>query len=108
MGRNAAFADDIFTRQEQKYCRSHRNPHVFFAGRFAAKEAYLKAIGTGFLTIGIFGEIEVLNLPSGRPVLGLSGWARTLMGRLSVHNVSVSISHTPEFAVSSVILTGVN
>ncbi|MBF0318894.1 MAG: holo-ACP synthase [Nitrospirae bacterium] len=104
MDNNAAFVKEIFTEEEQLYCLRHRNPHVHFAGRFAAKEAFLKAAGTGFLNAGIFREIEVMVMPSGRPSLRLSGWAVKLLKRLKAHESAVSISHTPQFAVSSVII----
>ncbi|MBF0553317.1 MAG: holo-ACP synthase [Nitrospirae bacterium] len=106
MDRNEAFAADVFTRQEREYCLRHRHPHVHFAGRFAAKEAFLKAIGTGFSAVGIFRGIEVSVMPSGRPALELRGWAGSLLTRLKVSEATVSISHTPQYAVSSVILVG--
>lgn len=104
MERNETFAEDIFTQEEQRYCLRHRHPHVHFAGRFAAKEAFLKAIGAGFSTVGVLREIEVSSMPSGRPILRLSGWAVSLLKRLKASEVAVSISHTPDYAVSSVIL----
>ncbi|MBF0487650.1 MAG: holo-ACP synthase [Nitrospirae bacterium] len=104
MDRNEAFAADVFTQREREYCLRHRHPHVHFAGRFAAKEAFLKAIGVGFSTIGVFSGIEVSVMPSGRPTLELNGWADRLVRRLRAQEATVSISHTPQFAVSSVIL----
>ncbi|MEO5359501.1 MAG: holo-ACP synthase [Nitrospirota bacterium] len=106
MDRSAVFVEDIFTQEEQRYCLSHRDPYVHFAGRFAAKEAFLKAIGSGFTAIGIFRRIEISVMPSGRPALRLNGWLDNLMRRLNASGASVTISHTPEYAVSSVILLG--
>ncbi|MCG6552614.1 MAG: holo-ACP synthase [Candidatus Magnetominusculus sp. LBB02] len=103
---SAAFVEDVYTSDERAYCMGHRYPHVHFAGRFAAKEAFLKATGAGFTSVGVFRQIEVGACPSGRPVLKLSGWAGRLLRRLNASGISVSISHTPEFAVASVILSG--
>ena len=78
LARNPGFADELFTEEERVYCLSRRNPTLHFAGRFAAKESYLKALGTGI--DHIFQEIEIRATNSGKPEIviraGLQRWQR--------------------------------
>lgn len=106
--RHTDFTADIFTPKEREYCASKRDPHVHFAGRFAAKEACIKALGTGFSGIGIdslFQEIEVTHHVSGRPGLSVSGWAERVCRKKKIDRLTVSISHSANYAVATVILT---
>lgn len=106
MSAHAAFAEEIFTAREREYCRSMPDPYVHFAGRFAAKEACVKALGTGLSGIGIdaaFGEIEVRAEKSGKPVLVLTGWMAKIGQKKHIYQNSVSISHSGDYAVASVI-----
>lgn len=103
-----AFANEVFTEREREYCLSRRDPYVHFAGRFAAKEATLKALGTGLSGDGIdgaLGEIEVAPDRTGRPGLSLSGWTAKVGARKNIRQHTVSISHSGDYAVASVILT---
>ena len=107
--RNGEFETDIFTEREREYCRSRKNPYLHFAGRFAAKEACLKALGTGISGSGIdhaFREIEIVPDASGKPHLSMSGWTAKMSGRKKIGHLSVSISHSADYAVATVILTG--
>ncbi len=100
-------ASEIFTDREREYCFSRPNPYVHLAGRFAAKEACMKALGTGLSGSGIDGallEIEVVPEKSGRPSLRLSGWTEKIGRRKRVNQYTVSISHSGDFAIASVIL----
>ena len=109
MLRNRNFVYDIFTEKEMLYCQSQKNQYMHFAGRFAAKESFVKAIGTGFAGTGIdnlFNEIEVIPSASGKPQLFMRGWAERLAKKRKIHQWSVSISHTADYAVASVILVG--
>lgn len=102
------FAEEIFTDREREYCYSRPDPYVHLAGRFAAKEACLKALGTGLSGSGIDGalrEIEVTSEKSGRPVLSVSGWTEKIGRRRKIYQYTVSISHSGDFAIASVILT---
>lgn len=102
------FAEEIFTDREREYCFSRPNPYVHLAGRFAAKEACLKALGTGLSGSGIdaaLREIEVTSEKSGRPVLSVSGWTEKIGRRRKIYQYTVSISHSGDFAIASVILT---
>ena len=98
------FLDRIYTRGEQRYCQSKANSYERFAARFAAKEAGMKAIGTGW-NFGVrWVDIEVVNEPSGRPTLALAGAAGSFAGRLKATRISVSLTHTAETAFAVVIL----
>jgi len=106
-GRHRAFLSDIFTQGEMEYCLSMKDPHQHFAGRFAAKEACLKALGIGLSSAGTghtLKEIEISRHPSGRPLLLLNGWAATISKRKRINQHTVSISHTSGTAVATVML----
>ena len=77
-----------------------------YAGRFAAKEAGMKAIGTGWKRGVRWQDFEVSNLPSGRPTLKLHGEAARIAGQLGVKLISLSITHTAELGMAHVILEG--
>jgi holo-[acyl-carrier protein] synthase len=105
--RNSQFIQDIFTEQERSYCHSMKESCRHFAGRFAAKESYLKALGTGLSGSGIdhvLREIEVVPKASGKPQISVSGWARKITKKKKISQCSVSISHTANHAVATVIL----
>ena len=107
--RNKQFIPDIFTQREQEYCLSRKDPYVHFAGRFAAKEACMKALGWGLSLTGIdkmFLEIEITQQPSGQPLLFLSGWALKIGQKKRIHQHTVSISHAGQTAIAMVILVG--
>lgn len=107
--KNRQFASDIFTEQERTYCLSMKDPSIHFAGRFAAKEAFLKAIGRGIAGPGIdhiFQEIEIRRLRSGRPCLSVKGRAAQASKKKRISQFTVSISHSSNYVVASVILFG--
>ena len=109
LARNPGLADELFTEGEREYCLSRRDPSPHFAGRFAAKESYLKALGAGLRGTGIdhiFQEIEVCATNSGKPEIVLHGWAAKVAGRRKIRHCTVSISHASRYAVASVLLTG--
>ena len=110
-GRNRDFLSDIFTPGEMEYCFSMKDPHPHFAGRFAAKEACLKALGIGLSPTGTghsLREIEISRHPSGRPLLLLNGWAASISRRKRICQHTVSISHTSGTAVATVMLVADN
>jgi len=105
--RHSQFIFDIFTERERAYCESMKDPYPHLAGRFAAKESYLKALGTGISGPGInsiFQEIEVIPAASGKPEVSVSGWAEKIAKRKRISQCSLSISHTLHYAVATVIL----
>ena len=98
------FLHRVFTTHEIAYCLAKANRFERLAARFAAKEALLKAIGTG-LTQGVsWHDVEVSNLPSGRPTLRLSGQAAVHAQRLGARRIHVSLTHTATMAMAVVIL----
>jgi holo-[acyl-carrier protein] synthase len=98
------FLDRIFTEREIAYAESKANKYERFAARFAAKEAGMKAIGTGWRGGIRWRDFEVANLPSGRPTLRFHGRAAEVAEKLSVRNVALSITHTSEQALAIVTL----
>ncbi|MGE5239029.1 MAG: holo-ACP synthase [Chloroflexota bacterium] len=105
--RHPGFVRDMFTDREKVYCESRKDRDLHLAGRFAAKESYLKALGTGFPGAGIdriFREIEVVPNPAGRPEIVVDGWAARLSRKKKITQCSVSITHAGEYAVAAVIL----
>lgn len=107
--KNSRFVSDIFTEKEREYCDSKKDPYIHYAGRFASKEAGLKALGIGISGGGIdnaFKEIEVTTGKSGRPSLSFSGWTGKVSRRKGIDQFTVSISHSENYAVATVILAG--
>lgn len=102
----AGFAARVFTRREQDYCNSRGVQSTqSYAARFAAKEAFLKAIGTG-LRGGRLTEIEVVNDDMGRPQLALHGYFKDFAAGLGAERLHLTLSHTKELAMAQVILEG--
>ncbi len=101
------FLDRCFTQAEQRYCRAHpKRCYEHYAGRFAAKEAALKALGTGWRDGIAWTDVEVVRKPSGEPVLKVTGHAERLAQQKGITQWQVSVSHTAEHAVASVIAAG--
>jgi holo-[acyl-carrier protein] synthase len=98
------FLDRVYTAAEQAYCLRKRKSAESFAARFAAKEAGAKALGTG-ISYGVsWLEIEVVRQGGGRPTLQFHGRAALIAGRLGVTSAALSITHTDELAMASVLL----
>ena len=100
------FLERVFTPAERAYVERKRNRFERYAARFAAKEAAMKAIGTGWNRGVRWQDFEVTNLPSGKPTLRFSGKAGELVEKLGVKSVALSISHTETLAIAEVILEG--
>ena len=100
------FVHRIYTPAEIAYVERKANRFERYAGRFAAKEAGMKAIGTGWKRGVRWRDFEVSNLPSGRPTLRLHGVAAKLAGEMGVKSISLSITHTAEMGMAQVILEG--
>ena len=99
-----AFLRRIYTDREREYCEGKVNAAEHFAARFAAKEAVSKAFGTGIGEKIGFLDIEILNQKSGAPCIVLLGKAELLSEARGVTEVLVSLSHTEQMAVASVVL----
>src|SRR5689334_8382941 len=100
------FIERIYTSAEIAYVERKANKFERYAGRFAAKEAGMKAIGTGWRRGVRWQDFEVTNLPSGRPVLRFHGEAAKIAAGLGVKSVQLSITHTSELGMAHVILEG--
>lgn len=98
------YLQSIFSRDEIHYCESKSRKAEHYAARFAAKEACLKALGTGWRDGIGFSEIEVTHNDLGKPQLRFSGVALKQMEVNQINTVSVSLSHVKEIAIAVVIL----
>jgi holo-[acyl-carrier protein] synthase len=98
------FLKRVFTREEVRYCVSKINAAERLAARFAAKEAGMKAIGTGLRHGVTWQDVEVVRLPGQRPQLRFSGKAAEFAARLGCKRTHLSLSHTAEQAIAHVIL----
>lgn len=96
----------LFTPNELDYCLRLVKPTPSLAARFAAKEAFFKAAGTGLGRAGGWHDVEVLRLESGRPLLCLHSRAAIYAQNLMVRKIHLSLSHTDEVAGATVILEG--
>ena len=100
------FLRRVFTAQERQYCEQFRNKYERYAGRFAAKEAAMKALGTGWRRGVRWVDFEVVREKGGRPTIQLDGAARKIAEELGVKRIALSITHTAEQALAQVIFEG--
>src|ERR1700740_340712 len=98
------FLRRIYTEEEIRYCESKANRVERFAARFAAKEASMKALGTGWNHGVRWRDCEVVRMPGGRPTISFHGKAGEFAARLGVKHAALSLSHTAEQAIAQVIL----
>jgi holo-[acyl-carrier protein] synthase len=101
---SARFLARIYTPGEIRYCQSKANSVERFAARFAAKEAAMKALGTGWNHGVRWRDCEVTRQPGSRPTLTFHGQAGQIATKLGIRNVSLSLTHTKEQAMAQVIL----
>ena len=105
MDRTARFAERVFTEAERRYCDSKgKGSEQSYAGRFAAKEAFMKALGSGWRGELAWQEVEVVNDEFGAPSLAVTGEAKKQMQARGADRIHLSISHTSELAIAQVIL----
>ena len=97
------FLRRVFTPLELGYCQGKKREIEHLAGRFAAKEAVLKVLGTGWRDGISWTEIEVRNIPSGQPKVHLSGRCRQIADELGLAEILISISHIETHAIASAI-----
>ena len=103
--RTPRFVERVFTEREREYCESKGAAAAqSYAGRFAAKEAFLKAIKTGWRGKITWHDVEVWNDEEGVPDFEISGEARELLEESGANKVHLSISHTSEHATAQVVL----
>jgi holo-[acyl-carrier protein] synthase len=100
------FISRVYTPVEIEYCQNRKQSTQHFAGRWAAKEAILKAIGTGWVRGISWRDIEIRSEPSGKPVVGVRGGVKEVVERLEVAQILVSISHCHTHATAYAIALG--
>jgi len=97
------FLQRVFTAAEQAYAEANKNEIEKLAGRFAAKEAVLKLMGTGWRGKIAWTDIEIVNNISGQPEVTLAGEVEKIADKLGIEHISVSITHTANFAIASAV-----
>ncbi len=100
------FLERVFTAREREYAADSKRRNEHLAARFAAKEAVLKALGTGWSQGIAWTDVEVVLLPSGQPTVHLHGKAMEIAITMGVNNWSLSLTHTATMAAASAIATG--
>ena len=98
------FVQRIYTLREIAYASAKANRFERYAARFAAKEAGMKALGTGWRRGVTWQDFEVSNLPGGRPTLAFHGIAADIARKLGVRTVALSLTHTADLGMAFVIL----
>jgi len=97
------FLRRVYTPKEREYCERFKNKYERYAGRFAAKEAAMKALGTGWSRGVRWVDVEVVREKGGRPTIKLAGEASNVAERMGVKNIALSITHTADQAFAQVI-----
>ncbi|UCF15734.1 MAG: holo-ACP synthase [Phycisphaerales bacterium] len=97
------FVKRVFTDAEQAYAKANKNEIEKLAGRFAAKEAILKLMGTGWRGKIAWTDIEIVNNASGQPEVTIRGEVGRIASELGIEHISVSITHTANFAIASAV-----
>ena len=100
------FLRRVYTRHEVDYCSSRKAATQHYAGRWAAKESVLKAIGTGWVRGITWRDVEVLSDQGGKPSIFLSGGAADAARRLGIEEVQISISHCRTHAIAYALAVG--
>ena len=103
MERDLGFREKIFSPDEIGYCEKMKNKYQHYAARFSAKEAFMKALGTGWRDGIRFMEIEVIHDPLGKPLIRLTGKALEMASSAGMGNIHVSLSHVKEMASAVVV-----
>jgi holo-[acyl-carrier protein] synthase len=104
VGRDSGFRELVFSKDEMDYCDSKAARFEHYAARFAAKEAFLKAVGRGWDSGLFLNEIEVVNEANGKPRLRLSGQTENELAPMGIRMMHVSLSHVKSIATAVVIL----
>ena len=105
--KNNDFIKRVFTTNEIKFCKSKKNAHSFFSKRFAAKEAFSKALGIGISKGLTFKEIEIIKDNKGKPSINIKGKSLKIVNKIlkKKYNIFLSISDEQSYAIATVILT---
>lgn len=108
INKETGFRELLFSVQEINYCESKAKKFEHYAARFAAKEAFFKAIGTGWAEGTAFNEVEIYNDSSGRPYIKLLGKTAITLEQLTIAEIHVSLSHTSAIGMAVVMVVGDN
>lgn len=103
-----SFLSRVYTEGEIAYCQKRKQNSEAFAGRWAAKEAVMKVLGTGFIKGIGFIDIEICNEQSGKPKVILTGGAKERARMLAIDDVLISISHCKAYATATAIGVGID
>ncbi|MDD3470789.1 MAG: holo-ACP synthase [Thermoguttaceae bacterium] len=98
-----AFLDHVYTEEEQRYCAQPGSAVEHYTGRWCAKEAVLKTLGTGWIQGITWRDVEVHNELGGRPTIRLSGGAKKIADQLGIDEILITISHCKEYATATAI-----
>ena len=101
---NAAILHRLFTKHELEYCRPKKGSAASYAARFAAKEAFMKALGTGLRDGLSWQDMEIVNDHNGKPELRLSGRAEQLFKERGSSTAFLSLTHDGDYAVAMIVL----
>ncbi len=104
IGKEQGFRELVFSAHEIGYCEATTHKYQHYAARFAAKEAFFKAIGTGWASGTAFNEIEITHDVLGKPLLGLTGGTASWAARQGIGTITVSLSHVKTMATAVVII----
>ena len=104
---NERFTGHVYTGEEVRYCLGRKRCEQHFAGRWAAKEAVLKALGTGWIAGIAWKDVEVVILPGGKPTIRLHCGAAQKATELGIAEVLISISHCQSHATATAIAIGI-
>lgn len=104
IGKKAGFRELVFSKKEIDYCEKKTNKYEHYAARFAAKEAFFKAIGTGWRDGTAFNEIEIINNALGKPEMFFLGKTAVSIAEMKPGKISVSLSHLKTMASAIVII----
>lgn len=98
------FRELVFAAEEITYCETRPQKYQHYAARFAAKESFFKALGTGWAEGTAFNEVYIVNDAKGKPLLQLKGTTAVTLAHLQQQHISVSLSHTAIMATAVVII----
>src|ERR1700754_2534563 len=102
--KESGFRELVFSEKEIAYCESKKKKFEHYAARFAAKEAFFKALGTGWLEDTHFNEVEITNNNKGKPGITLSGLTLKTINAMGIKKILVSLSHIKKTASAVVII----
>ena len=102
--RQVEMSELIFSPREIAYCETQTNKFENYAARFAAKEAFFKSLGTGWLSGTAFNEVEIINNADGKPEIVLSGNTADVIVPMGFTNITVSLTHVKTMASATVII----